>query len=315
MVVADMDTHDRDSLIRAAAFDQLRRLALADGILDRVVINKGFNVEGERWPYWNPQRGIFKPSKLPYLLSIKTVFPRKGARVWYDDQRQAHEQIYAGADVLDYAFMGTDPKAAENQWLLQAAEHQIPVIYFLGVSPGRYLPLIPTFIIDWSSTQLKATIAFGDVASRRWDKRPPTTDDRRYALRIVKQRLHQVSFRERVLAAYGGRCAITKLPEPRLIDAAHIIADGDEQLGQAVVSNGIALSKIHHAAFDNHLIGISPDGMIHVSERLLEIHDGPFLELGIKQIQGTQMWWPRRASDCPDRDRLARRFEEFRMAA
>jgi putative restriction endonuclease len=42
------------------------------------------------------------------LLSIRTVFPRRGARVWNDDQRAAHQQIYAGDDVVDYAFMGTD---------------------------------------------------------------------------------------------------------------------------------------------------------------------------------------------------------------
>ena len=51
--------------------------------------------------------------------------------------------------------------------------------------------------------------------------------------------------------------------------------DADELLGQPVVANGIALSKIHHAAFDNHLIGIDPDGRVHVSERLLMLHDGP----------------------------------------
>ena len=31
------------------------------------------------------------------------------------------------------------------------------------------------------------------------------------------------------------------------------------QLGQPVVSNGLPLTKIHHAAFDAHLIGIDPD--------------------------------------------------------
>lgn len=29
------------------------------------------------------------------LLSIRTVFPRRGARIWYEDQREAHRQIYA----------------------------------------------------------------------------------------------------------------------------------------------------------------------------------------------------------------------------
>jgi hypothetical protein len=98
--------------------------------------------------------------------------------------------------------------------------------------------------------------------------------------------LHQASFRDAVLAAYGGRCAISRLPEPRLLDAAHIVMDADEQLGQPVVSNGLPLTKIHFAAFDAHLIGVDPDFQVHVSDRLPEIHDGPFLELGLKGIAG-----------------------------
>jgi hypothetical protein len=64
------------------------------------------------------------------------------------------------------------------------------------------------------------------------------------------------------------------------------------------------LTTIHHAAFDAHLIGIDPDYRIHVSDRLLEIHDGPFLELGLKGIAGTLIDRPRRLEDRPDRDRL-----------
>jgi putative restriction endonuclease len=94
--------------------------------------------------------------------------------------------------------------------------------------------------------------------------------ERRYALREVKTRLHQASFRDAVLAAYGGRCAISHLPEPRLLDAAHIIMDADEQLGQPVVSNGLPLTKLHHAAFDANLIGIDPDYRIHVSVRAVQ---------------------------------------------
>jgi putative restriction endonuclease len=71
------------------------------------------------------------------------------------------------------------------------------------------------------------------------------------------------------------------LPEPRLLDAAHIVMDAHEHLGQPVVSNGSPLTKLHHAAFDAHLIGIDSDYRVHVSYRLLEIHDGPFLELGL----------------------------------
>ena len=75
---------------------------------------------------------------------------------------------------------------------------------------------------------------------------------------------------------------MSSMRTPRLLDAAHIITDADEQLGHPVVSNGLPLTKIHHAAFDAHLIGVDPDYRIHVSDRLLEIHDGPFLELGLE---------------------------------
>jgi hypothetical protein len=54
---------------------------------------------------------------MEHLLSIKTVFPRKGGRIRYDDQREIHQQIYVGDDVVDYAFMGTDPNSADNRWL------------------------------------------------------------------------------------------------------------------------------------------------------------------------------------------------------
>jgi putative restriction endonuclease len=104
-------------------------------------------------------------------------------------------------------------------------------------------------------------------------------------------------------------------PSHDSLDAAHIVVDADEQLGQPIVSNGLPLTKLHHAAFDAHLIGIDPDYRIHVSDRLLAIHDGPFLELGLKGIAGALIDKPRRLEDRPDRDRLALRFEQFKKAA
>jgi putative restriction endonuclease len=143
---------------------------------------------------------------------------------------------------------------------------------------------------------------------------PENSIERRYALRAVRQRLHQASFREAVIGAYGRRCALSGLPEPRLLDAAHIVADKDGRLGQPVVPNGIPLSKIHHAAFDAHLIGIDPDYRLHVSTRLLRQNDGPMLE-ALKRLNGEKIHLPNRVQDRPDRDRLAVRFDRFKAAA
>jgi putative restriction endonuclease len=184
--------------------------------------------------------------------------------------------------------MGTDPNSADNRWLRDAMERQIPIIYFLGTSPGRVQPIIPTFIVGWHPERLRVDLAFGVIDRRSFcPSHAPSLS--RAPLRTARDQsevLHQASFRDAVLSAYGGRCAISHLREPRLLDAVHIVMDADEQLGQPIVSNGLPLTKIHHAAFDSHLIGVDPDFRIHVSDRLLEIHDSPFLELGLKGIVG-----------------------------
>jgi len=248
-----------------------------------------------------------------FLLSIRTVFPRAGARVWYDDQRKVHQQIFAGVETVDYAFMGTDPEAADNRWLREAFENRIPIIYFLGIAPGRYQAIWPMFVVGWDAQRLTASLAFGELMQPAADI-PATPIERRYALRAVKQRLHQASFREAVITAYGGRCALSGLPEALLLDAAHIIPDRDDELGQPVVPNGIPLSKIHHAAFDVHLLGIDPDYRIHVSDRLLLQQDGPMLE-SLKRLNNGTLHLPARDRDRPDRERLALRYEQFRAAA
>jgi putative restriction endonuclease len=199
--------------LRQAAFSRVDRLsALRGGVLDSADLAGGFDFGGARISLINPQRGIFKPRQMAGLLSIRTVFPRRGARVWYDDQREAHRQIYAGDEVVDYAFMGTDPNSPDNRWLLDAMEQQIPVIYFLGTSPGRVQPIIPTFIVGWRPERLRVELAFGVIVGASVQATLPASPERRYALREIKAGFAQASFRDAVLSAYGGRCAISICP-------------------------------------------------------------------------------------------------------
>src|SRR5947207_11978346 len=100
----------------------------------------------------------------------------------------------------------------------------VPIIFILVVSRGYNQTFVPTFVIGWDAATLKARIAFG-IAREDELEFPEKVADRRYALRDVKHRLHQASFREAVIAAYNGRCALSGMPEPLLLDAAHIIAD------------------------------------------------------------------------------------------
>jgi putative restriction endonuclease len=118
-----------DAQMRLAAFEHVRRLNEVHDHLTANELKPGFVFDGDRIPLINPQRGIFKPQQMRFLLSIKTVFPKPGGKVWYDDQREVHRQIFEGDETIDYAFMGRDPNAADNQWLREACDSRIPIIY------------------------------------------------------------------------------------------------------------------------------------------------------------------------------------------
>src|ERR1700761_6138172 len=79
----------------------------------------------------------------------------------------------------------------------------------------RALALIHGGALPWAA--LSCGVSFSREAASD-QQFAPFVPERRYALRTVQQRLHQAAFRERVLDAYGRRCALSDLPEPRLID-------------------------------------------------------------------------------------------------
>ncbi|MGB5016938.1 MAG: HNH endonuclease, partial [Candidatus Nanopelagicales bacterium] len=137
----------------------------------------------------------------------------------------------------------------------------------------------------------------------------------RYIERSTRQRLHQPMFRARVMDAYVERCAICALGHATLLDAAHITPDSDVRSVQEV-SNGLALCKIHHAAFDANIVGIRPDYVVQVATDLLAEIDGPMLKHGLQEFHGAGLrQLPRRRREQPNRDRLDARYTEFLAAS
>ena len=106
------------------------------------------------------------------------------------------------------------------------------------------------------------------------------------------------------------QCALCRLKHPELLDAAHIIPDSHPE-GEPVITNGVSLCKLHHAAFDKLVIGISPDYEVVVREDILEEIDGPMLQHGIKEMHGGTIQLPKSKSQWPDRDHLDIRFQQF----
>ncbi len=304
---------DPDADIRLAAFARLRALMLLyGGALSWATLTDGFTARGQKFLFASAAEGIFRPIGMTGLLSLKTVVPKPKGRIWYLDQ--SAPELTATDEVFWYAFTGTDPDNARNRWLRDAMERQLPLIYFYGVAPSIYEPLFPAFVVEWNAEKLICGLSFSVKMDSPGHWSVPAAPERRYALRTVQQRLHQAVFRARVLDAYGRRCALSGLPEVRLIDAAHIMPDSDEELGQPDIRNGICMSKIHHAAYDVGLIGIDADFRIHVSERLLAMHDGPLLEQGLKALDGKLIRVPDDPLAAPDRRRLSARFDLFGSA-
>ena len=302
-----------DEPVRSAAFAFLSEQARLRGerwppVLPRSLLEAGFQFGGRRVPLLGPQ-GIFKPAAVrgTIPLSITTAPPVPQHDALYDDE--------FGYGHLVYRYRGTNPAHHENAGLRAAMQTQTPLIYFHGIVPGSYLAVWPAYIVGDRPDDLAFTVAFepGD-ADQVPEAQLMVEDARRaYAQRVVLQRLHQAGFRERVLAAYKRCCSLCRLRHEPLIDAAHIIPDGRPR-GEPVVSNGLALCKLHHAAFDANIIGIRPDRIVEVRRDVLEEIDGPMLLHGLQGVHRTQIWIPRPPQLQPAPDRLEERYEEFRKA-
>lgn len=297
-----------DARVRVAAFSRVRELAAIYGdAIPWVAIARGFVVDGEHVLLSGKARGIFRPRRMSRgVLSIKTTMPRAGRKRRYND-------IASDDGFFEYRFMGEDPGQRDNRSMREAWEDQSPFIYFHAVAPTFYETIMPAFISEWNLAALTVHVVPGELQANSVAT-PVPIDARRYAVVAAKQRLHQAMFREDVLQAYSDRCAITGLPEKRLLHAAHILPDRDER-GLPIISNGIAMTVLHHSAYDANLLGIDADGKIHINRRLLEMHDGPTLQHALQNIHDTVIRKPDRQRDHPNRDYLAARFERFAETA
>ena len=310
----DVASVDRDWQIRIAAFAYLNRLrdAAAGGPLRLTDLQSGFPFEGGRIPLINPRKGIWRPHQLGEgpALSITTAPRRAGRTPAYDDQ------VGANTGWFEYRYEGDDPGTWTNRAVRLAREWHRPLIYFYGQAPGWYDAIYPSYIQADDPDRLTFHVAVdvGDVdLTLETPDEVPLVVRRAYATVEVKKRLHQHRFRQLVVAAYRTRCAICRIRHNPLLDAAHILPDRDER-GRPEVPNGLALCKIHHAAFDAHILGVSPEYLIHIRHDILEEHDGPMLQHGLKEMDRQPLVVPRKEVLRPNRDYLAERFERFRAA-
>jgi len=291
-----------DRKIRLAAFNWLsEQVSIHGDVLPRKLLENGFIFEDNRIPLISPQ-GIFKPKIIDYPLTITTA--PEGP---YDD-------AFGKDGYLLYRYRGTDTNHRDNAGLREAYRSRTPLIYFHGVIPGKYLAIWPVYIISDDPASLTFKVAVDELTSL--DNRGEYSDPeenvlkRAYITSEVRIRLHQRGFREKVLAAYRSQCAFCKLKYWELLDAAHIIPDNEPD-SRPTIDNGLALCKLHHAAFDSFMISVNPDYIIHVRRDVLNEEDGPMLQHGLKELHKVKIILPRSESNWPNKEFLDRRHQKF----
>lgn len=302
-----------DDQIRAAAAARITSIIreLGTNILPWSKIEEGFDVQGQRIRLASKAVGIFKPKELQdgAALSIKQVRPSRPGRFAPYEDRDLADGLFA---------YKLERSGRDNHYLAEASLRRIPLILFRGVADSRYETIFPVYVESIDQTNHVAVVriddepGFAGSIETPYDKLVGLIAEpiaREYAPVMQNARRHQRAFRRRVLLAYGFRCALSGLPIPQLLEAAHIIPDGLG--GEASVRNGIAMSALHHLAYEQNMIGIDPDGIIHVSEAVRATQDGPLLDQGLVQLHGHTLRWPNFEAHRPHRDFLAVRFAEF----
>jgi putative restriction endonuclease len=299
--------------VRAAAMVFVRSLAAAGGgTVTRGQLQQ-FAYLGEPIKLLDTGRGIRNPRQLVATLTILTS---AGSR--YDDTPGPE-------GLLRYAIRDGELGQGDNRKLRAAFELALPIIWFHGVRDGVFVPLMPVFLAAEEAATKRYVVALDEdqllMAPQLLTSSPiegalgQALAQRRYVERMSRQRLHQPVFRAGVLLAYRTRCAVCSLTHGGLLDAAHITEDAADG-GDPVTSNGLALCKIHHAAYDQDILGISPERVVHINRDVLEERDGPMLQHGLQEFHGTALRViPERRAEQPDPDRLAQRFARFRNAS
>ncbi len=235
-------------------------------------------------------KGIYKPADLPYALSIRINLdgPYPDGRI---DPRPDGSWSFA------YHQENRDPadrdRAYTNQGLMRCIEDQIPV----GVLRERPAPhgrrseydvLGLARPVSWSSgyffleslsppgsqagdTVSRVLQATAEYEVEQEDARTPVPrDDYDARLRVYRQivaRQGQPGFRQALLQAYAGRCAVTGCEVEAVLEAAHLRPYRGPESNATV--NGLLLRADIHTLFDQQLVAFQPGTRDIVVSRLL----------------------------------------------
>lgn len=159
---------------------------------------------------------------------------------------------------------------------------------------------------DWDEWEKLQVSEFADE--------PLRVDQETEAKRHVAMRRKQGFFRGMVMSSCGGRCVVSGCTIPSLLEAAHILPWSDFPDQRLNPANGIILNRFLHAAYDENLLGITPDGVLVASRLLKEKGGEGRFSAFTKDLDGMKIDFDSMRFR-PDGDFLLKRYQDFRMTA
>ena len=129
----------------------------------------------------------------------------------------------------------------------------------------------------------------------------------------VKRRINQSFFRDTVLSSYDNRCCITGINNDKLLQACHIVSWSMDEANRTNPQNGLCMNYLFHKAYDEYLLGISPDYDIIISDKFfgekLKDVDSRTLEY-VRSYNNCKIIMPKRF--LPNKDLLAEHFDSYK---
>ena len=141
---------------------------------------------------------------------------------------------------------------------------------------------------DWdafaveSESALRAAMGAGEPSENSDYEDLSVFPEGRDRISIAKARVGHDFFRAAVLSAYDGRCCVTGLSVPVLLEASHIVPWRLDAAQRTNPRNGLLRSALHHRAFDGGLITLGDDLTVRVSEGVADVDDRFFADAVVR---------------------------------
>lgn len=134
--------------------------------------------------------------------------------------------------------------------------------------------------------------------------KPPPPEGPTDSVGQRKLRRGQEYFRQAVLNNFGGKCGITGLSVRELLIASHILPWSTHVAERLNVRNGVCLSRLHDAAFDQGLIAFDDGFRLLLSPKLKAVLPEEMVEKNFADYGGEALRFPEDAA-TPDPSFLA----------